>query len=148
MVFRQIGGRHPVAQMRQEMDRLLSGFLGNVAESGWPLVGRSRPAVNVWEDAGAIYVELELPGVKKDELEIAVAGGELSIKVERPEVEQKGVTYHRRERGIGSFARILRLPVDVDPDKVEAELVGGVLTITLPKSEAARPRKIEVVSSR
>ena len=148
MVFRYMAGRHPMGQLRQEVDRLFSSFLGNIADSGWPLAGRSRPAVNLWEDGTAIYAELELPGVKSDQLELSVAGGELSIKVERPEVEQPGVTYHRRERGVGSFARVLRLPVEVDADKVEAELAGGVLKITLPKSETARPRKIAVATGK
>jgi len=147
MAFRYTGGRHSLGELRRDMDRLLTGVLGNVAESAWaPLAGRGRPAVNVWEDAGAVYVELELPGVKSDHVELSVVGGELSIKVERPEVEQEGVAYHRRERGVGSFARVLRLPVDVDADRVEADLANGVLTITLPKSEAARPRKIEVAT--
>lgn len=148
MVFRYAGNRHPIEQLRNDMDRLFTGFLGNAAQVGWPLGGRSRPAVNVWEDSAAIYVELELPGVKNDQLELSVAGGELSIRVERPNVEPEGVTYHRRERGVGSFARVLRLPVDVNADKVEAELAGGVLTITLPKSDAARPRKIEVATAK
>lgn len=144
MVFRYMGGRHPMGQLRRDMDRLVSGFLGNVAESGWPLAGRSRPPVNVWEDQDSLQVELELPGVKSDQIELSVVSGELSIKVERPEITQEGVTYHRRERGSGSFARVLRLPVDVDTERVGAQLVDGVLTITLPKAEAARPRKIDV----
>jgi HSP20 family protein len=89
-------------------------------------------------------VELELPGVKSDELELSVVGDELSIKVERPEVEREGAMYHRRERSVGSFARVLRLPIPVNPDRVEAELRHGVLSITLPKAESARPRKIQV----
>lgn len=146
MVFRYMGGSHPMGQLRRDVDRLVSGFLGNVAESGWPLTGRGRPAVNVWEDKDALYAELELPGVKSDQLELSVVSGELSIKVERPEITEEGVTYHRRERGTGSFARVLRLPVDVDNEHVGAQLADGVLTITLPKAEAARPRKIEVTS--
>jgi len=144
MVFRYMGTRYPAQQFRREMDRLLSGFFGDTADGGWPFAGRGQPPVNVWETGEAVYVELEVPGVKSDQVEIAVVGNELSIKVERPEVEQEGVTYHRRERGTGSFNRVLRLPNEVDADRVEAELRHGVLTVTLPKSEAARPRKIQV----
>jgi len=144
MVFRYWGGRHPVQQFRQDMDRLMNGVLNNVSEMRWPLAGRNQPAINLWEDTAAIYAELELPGVKSDDLELAVAGAELSVKVDRPDVEEEGVTYHRRERGVGSFARMVQLPVEVDPEGVEAELVQGVLTVRLPKSEAARPRKIKV----
>ena len=148
MVFRYTGGRYPIERLRGDVDRLLSGFLNNVAESGWPLAGRGRPAVNVWEDGEAVYAELEVPGVKSDQVELSVVGNELSIKIARPEIEQEGVTYHRRERGGGSFARVLRLPSDVDADHVQAELANGVLTVTLPKSEAVRPRKIRVADGK
>ena len=87
--------------------------------------------MNVWEDENALRVELELPGLKSQEVSLSVVGDELSIKVDRPDVQQTAVTYHRRERGVGSFARVLRLPVEVDADRVEAELRHGVLTITL-----------------
>lgn len=144
MVLRYVGTRHPIHQLRREMDRLFSGVLGNVGDVSWPLAGRGRPAVNVWETDAALKVELELPGLKSDQVEISVAGDELSIKVERPDVEQEGTAYHRRERPVGAFARVLRLPVPVDADRVQAEMRHGVLTISLPKAESARPRKIQV----
>ena len=144
MVLRYVGPRHPIHHLRREMDRLLSGVLSNVGDVSWPLTGRGRPAVNVWETDDALKVELEVPGVKSDQVELSVAGDELSIKVERPDVEQEGTAYHRRERPVGSFARVLRLPVPVDADRVEAEMRHGVLTISLPKAESARPRKIQV----
>lgn len=146
MVFRYVGHGYPVQQLRREMDRLWNGFLGGMGDISWPLPGRGRPAVNAWETDDTLRVELELPGVKGDQLELSVVGDELSIRVERPEVEQEGATYHRRERSVGSFARVLRLPIPVDPDRVEAELHHGVLSITLPKAESARPRKIQVSS--
>ena len=146
MVFRYVGTRHPIHQLRREMDRLLGGFVGNVGEFAWPVAGRGRPAVNAWETSDALKVELELPGVQSDQVELSVVGDELSIKVERPDAEPQAATYHRRERGVGAFARVVRLPLEVDPDRVEAELRRGVLTITLPKAESARPRKIEVTS--
>jgi HSP20 family protein len=128
------------------MDRLLNGFLSNVGDVSWPLTGRGRPAVNVWETREAVEVELELPGVKSDQVELSVVGDELSIKVDRPDVDPEGTTYHRRERPVGSFARVLRLPTPVDADRVEAEMRHGVLTISLPKAESVRPRKIQVTS--
>lgn len=147
MVFRYVSSRNPVHRLRCEMDRLLNGFLGSAGEVSWPMSGRGRPAANVWENENALQVELELPGLKSEEVAISVVGDELSIKVDRPDVQQTGVTYHRRERGVGSFARVLRLPVEVDADRVEAELRHGVLAITLPKAESARPRKIQVTSA-
>jgi HSP20 family protein len=147
MVFRYVGSRHPIHQLRREMDRLLGGFLSAAGDISRPLTGRGRPAVNLWETGEAIQVELELPGLKSDQVEISVVGDELSVKVERPDLEVEGTTYHRRERPVGSFTRVLRLPAEVDAERVGAELLRGVLTVTLPKAEAARPRKIRVASA-
>ncbi len=108
---------------------------------------RNQPAINVWEQDDALKVEMELPGVKGEQLDISVAGGELSVKVNAPDDAQEGVTYHRRERPVGSFSRIVRLPIEVNADRVEADLRDGVLTITLPKAESAKPRKINVTST-
>ena len=147
MVFGYRNTRHPLHQLREEMDRLLTGVLGGRPDG--PLCGmfRSQPAANVWEQNDALMVEMEVPGVKSDQLDISVAGGELSVKVNAPDVTEEGVTYHRRERPVGSFSRIMRLPVEVNADRVEAELHDGVLTITLPKAESAKPRKINVASA-
>jgi HSP20 family protein len=139
--------RHPFHQLREEMDRLLTSFGGGVADGLLPAVFRGQPAANVWEKDDALLVELELPGVKSEQVDISVAGGELSVKINQPEVEQENVTYHRRERPVGPLCRVLRLPVEVDADRVEAELHDGVLLITLPKAESAKARKINVVSA-
>lgn len=146
MVFRYRNVRHSMHQLRDEMDRLLTGFFGESINRGSCSGSRGQPAVNVWERDDAVMVELEVPGVKSDQVEISVVGGELSLKIERPDPGQEGVTFHRRERPVGSFARVLRLPTDVDADRVEAELRDGVLTISLPKAESAKPRKIKVAS--
>ena len=147
MVFRYRNQRYPLHQLRNEMERLWSGVFGPAADGLPSPVFRSQPAANVWEQEDALLVEMELPGVKSDQVDIAVAGGELSVKVNCPEVAEKAITYHRRERPIGSFSRVLRLPVEVDANRVEAELHDGVLTITLPKAESAKPRKINVASA-
>lgn len=144
MVFWYRNTPHPVRQLRDEMDRLFSGFLGQLSDRG-PRHG--QPAVNVWEHEETVMVELEVPGVKADQVDISVVGGELSLKIERPELAQQNVTYHRRERPVGSFTRLLRLPADIDGDQVTAELSDGVLTIALPKAENAKPRKINVATA-
>jgi len=108
---------------------------------------RNQPAVNLWETPEAVQVELEVPGLKSNELDVSVVGNQLSIKIEQSEGQEEGVTYHRRERPVGSFVRVLRLPVEVDANKVEADLKHGVLTVKLPKAEAARPRKIRVTAN-
>jgi HSP20 family protein len=136
--------QNPARQFRREMNRLFSDFLGDVADGGRLWTGRTQPALNLWETPDALMVEAEIPGVKSDELEIAVVGPELTIKLNRAEPPEDGVTYHRRERPTGSFVRMLRLPMEVDADRVEAELANGVLLLKLPKAESAKPRKIRV----
>jgi HSP20 family protein len=143
MFTRRMG--HPVQQFRDEMGRLFDEFFTEVPSwVPWDLGGRGFPAVNVWEDEQNLYAEAELPGLTMSDVEVFAKGNELTIKGERKPVQEEGTAYHRRERGVGPFNRVLRLPVDIDADKVEAKLHDGVLTITLPKAEAARPRKIEV----
>jgi HSP20 family protein len=143
-MVRRSGVLFPAQPLRREVDRLLSGLLSG-PESGSALGrGRTFPPINVWEDGDNLYVEAELPGVKSENLDIAVVGNELTMKGERPAPSEEGVTYHRRERGTGSFTRVVVLPTEVDANQVNATLKNGVLLITLPKSEAAKPRKIQV----
>lgn len=127
--------------------RLLSDFLREerpFLEGNDFTVERAFPPLNLWEDEGRLYVECELPGVQMDDLKVAVVGRDLTIKGQRRSRPAEGATYHRQERDTGSFHRVVNLPVDIDPGKVNAELRHGVLTITLPKAPEARPRKIEV----
>jgi HSP20 family protein len=147
MIFRYPSVQYPFHQIRDGVDRLVTGVFGPTAEGLLPAMFRSQPAVNVWEQGEALLVEMEVPGIKNDQVDISVAGGELSIRIDRPDVTQEGVRYHRRERPVGSFTRVLRLPVEVDADRVEAELRDGVLLITLPKAEIAKPRKINVAGA-
>jgi HSP20 family protein len=142
MVYRYTISRNPAEELRREVNQLISGFFGQRSRGGTPAA--ARPAVNVWETDDAVHVELETPGIKNDQTDISVTGNELTIEVRRPVVEEESVTFHRRERPAGSFVRVLRMPVDVDADRVEARLHQGVLNIRLPKTEAARPRKIQV----
>lgn len=135
----------PIHQLRREMDRLLSGVVGGLPEIGaLASVVCGQPAVNLWETRDTVELEMELPGVKSDQVDISVQQDQLTIKVERPQTPAQDVTYHRRERPVGSFTRVLTLPAQVDAEKVEANLRDGVLRISLPKAEAVRPRKIPV----
>ncbi|MGO8746841.1 MAG: Hsp20/alpha crystallin family protein [Thermoguttaceae bacterium] len=139
---------NPMHQFRGEVDRLLSGFLSNLTDGNGIGAVRGQPAVNMWDTADSVFVELEVPGLKTDQLDLSVVGDQLSIRVERPDAAQDGMTYHRRERPVGSFTRVLQLPVEVEADKVQADLNDGVLTIRLPKAEAAKPRKIQVTTAK
>ncbi|MBN1347740.1 MAG: Hsp20/alpha crystallin family protein [Phycisphaerae bacterium] len=129
------------SELRREMDRLFDGYLGTNG-------GRARPAgfpaLNVWEDGDNLYAEAEIPGVPMEDLEIYVVGNELTVKGQRKPADQEGIVCHRQERGMGSFSRSLTLPSDVDSEKVQAKLCNGVLTLTMPKAEAARPKRIEI----
>lgn len=138
--------RHPVfptTELRRELDRLFDGFFGR--ETFNPF-GRPRPspALNVWEDDERLLAEAEVPGLGMDDIEILIHGNELTVKGHRKPVAGENVVYHRRERGTGEFSRFVTLPIEVDPDGVEATLKDGVLTIVMPKAERARVRKIAV----
>lgn len=134
-----------VNRLRREMDRLFDQW-SDVRPSQFSR--RTFPPLNQWESDEAIYVEAELPGLELDDLEILVTGGkQLSIKGERKPPELEGGKWHRRERGFGGFHRVIELSRDIDSDHVTAEFKHGVLTITLPKREEVKPRKIEVRSN-
>lgn len=136
---------NPLAEMnrlRSEMDRLFGRF--GAAQPGG-LAENLFPPLNLWEDGDNLYVEAELPGFELSEMEIYVTGGnQLSIRGQRKQPELQNGVWQRRERDFGSFSRMIELPTAVDSDKVAGHFKHGVLTITLPKSEAAKPRRIEV----
>ncbi|MFG0288763.1 MAG: Hsp20/alpha crystallin family protein [Rhodopirellula sp. JB044] len=125
-------------RLSREMDRLF-GRSGSVA------TGVSTfPAMNVWGDEDNLYAEAELPGFSLDDLEIYVIANQLTLKGERRPPEHDGGTWHRQERGYGKFSRTIEVPGDIDADRVSAEFKNGVLRVTLPKSEAVKPRRIDV----
>jgi HSP20 family protein len=128
---------HEFTQFQREIDRLF--------RTRWPGFAVSYPPLNVWEDDANFYVEAELPGLSLDKLEIFVADGNLlTIQGQRQPSAVASGTWHRQERGFGKFGRQVQLPSDVDANRVEAKLEQGVLRVTLPKNERARPRRIPV----
>jgi HSP20 family protein len=128
-------------QLQQEMNQLFDRWGGD-GPSRW---FAGFPAVNVWEDANLVYLEAELPGLDRKDLEIYVTGGnQLTIKGERKETRTEKGVWHRQERNFGSFTRTLTLPFAVDADKVDARFENGVLLVQLAKHESAKPRKITV----
>lgn len=103
------------------------------------------PPINLTENNESYFVRAELPGMKSEELDIQVTGKGVTISGERKiPSEGEGVRYHRREREAGRFSRIIGLPGDIDAEKVDAKMVNGMLTITIPKCETAKPRQITV----
>ena len=139
------GFAYPLDELRDELDWLWTSLTAAPPLHGWGVRPGSDvfPAVNVSESDDCITIEAELPGLDAGDVDIAVSGEELVLKGARPEPDKAG-TWHRRERGAGSFERRLTLPVAVDASRVEAKLVDGVLTITCPKAPERQPHKITV----
>jgi HSP20 family protein len=140
--------RDPFGELWGEMARMQDEFNRLFGRSaGGRLFRASGPAVNLWEDDTAVYAELDLPGFNPDKFDVQVTeGNTLTVTAERQPDEWASAVWHRQERAYGSFTRTLTLPVLVDADKVEARYEAGVLRLTLPKSEAAKPRKIAVAA--
>jgi len=103
------------------------------------------PAVNTWKDDDKAVVEAEIPGVDPKDVDISVSGRTLTITGERKAEELKDEErYHYKERWHGSFQRSFELPYAIDQTKIEAAYKDGILTVTLPRAKADKPRKIEV----
>src|SRR6059058_1935631 len=136
--FNPFGVLTEVDRMQDEFARLF-GRLGSFAA---PTAG-AAPLLNVWEDDHALYAEADLPGLDPAKLDVFVTeGNQLTIQGERTAPDVQGATWVRQERPFGPFVRVVALPALVDADKVEANYDNGVLRLTLPKSEAVKPRKI------
>ena len=131
--------------LQRQMDRLFQNIVG---VERYPRRVGVYPLVNISEDSDHIFVRAELPGVNPEDLDITIKDQHLVLRGERKiPTEEKKVNYHRRERESGFFRRVLRLPAQVDPSKVEAACQDGILTITLAKPEEVKPRQIKVKSA-
>lgn len=129
-----------ISNLREEVNRLFESPLAGLTQAfnSW------SPAVDLYEDKDNLIVKAELPGMKKEEIDVSLHEGALTISGERKiEREEKGETY-RSERFFGRFQRSVMLPSAVEESKVSASYKEGILTITLPKSEEAKPKQIEV----
>ncbi len=137
-------------ELRRELDRVFEDFW----PTGWPRWGaaflpgraaRGYPLLNVYEDTDAVYVEALAPGLDTDSLEVSVTGNVLRLAGEKKPLEGvKDEDYHRCERSTGKFVRTLQLDAEVDANKVKAKYENGIVTVTLPKSEKAKPKQIPV----
>lgn len=142
MQDRPVGwARNPLTEFDQllaEMSGLMESTVGGAAPAvAW------TPLADVTESDDAFHVEIELPGVKKKDINVEANGQELVVTGDIKEKERKGVL-RRSTRRTGSFEYRLRLPGEVDTEKVNARISDGVLTITVPKAEVAKPRHIEI----
>jgi len=129
--------------LREAMDRLFDdAFTGPLRRNGDLL---TLPAVDLYQTDGEIVVKAAVPGVKAEELQISITGDVLTLKTETEdssETEKKA--YHIREQRWGTFERSVMLPTEVKADQARADFENGVLTITLPKADKARPKTITV----
>ncbi len=132
-----------LSSLRDEMDELFQTVLPVWNRDGGALFAGWSPSVDVYDDKDHIVVLVEAPGLRKEDIEINLQNGVLSISGERKrQVEDKELS--RSERFFGKFHRTLSLPAEVDSSQVEASYRDGILTIRLAKAEAAKPRQIEI----
>jgi HSP20 family protein len=123
-----------LTNLQDELDRLFESPL-----RAW------APALDVREDADNFVIHAELPGLKREDIEVALHDGALVISGERKvEKIEEGIEVHRQERCYGKFQRALTLPAPVAADKIKAQYKDGVLTVTLPKAEEAKPKQIDI----
>lgn len=132
--------------------RRLNSMLDD-AFSAWPFQSQENgaltsswvPATDVFEDKDTVKIVAEVPGVRPEDVKISLENNLLTIRGEkRQQAEEKTERVHRYERTYGSFERAYSLPTTVDPDKIAASYTNGLLTVTIPKAERARPREIPV----
>jgi HSP20 family protein len=134
----------PFRALRDEFDDLFNR-LSTDWEGGKWLSREFCPACDISESADAFQIRMDVPGAKPEDITVRVTGDSVQISGERKEEkEDKGKTWHRMERRCGSFSQTLRLPGAVNEDKVQAEFQDGILTITLPKTEATKVRTVKV----
>jgi HSP20 family protein len=135
------GVRREGAQAQQEMDAMTRRVRRPVSRRG----ARVFPSIIISATDNELFVRAEVPGMNLGDFDISVSGDILMVQGSRTTQNlQEGGWYHRRERESGSFSRAIRLPAEVDGDEAEASYVAGVLTVSLPLRQAAKPREISV----
>jgi HSP20 family protein len=125
-----------LTQLRNEMNRLFSNYATATGTSTFPFI-------NIYEDQDTLTIAAEMPGLSKEQVEITYAEGTLTITGKRevtPSVAS--MTVLRRERSVGAFEKTIRIPVKIVSEKITAKFTNGVLSITLPKAEDAKPKAI------
>jgi HSP20 family protein len=132
--------------LQQQMNRIFEPFFGRALPDDDSLMsGTWMPPVDVVEEKDAIRVTAELPGVKKEDIDIHFENGVLTLRGQRTfEKESNEKTFHRVERVYGNFVRSFTLPRSVDAEKINATYRDGVLEIRVPKKEEAKPRQISI----
>jgi HSP20 family protein len=149
----QFGGRGGLGSledlshdMERAFDSLLGRTVGAMLRSGNE--NKFVPTMDVSESAEAFEVEVDLPGIKPEDVKVEMHEGQLIVSGERRStVDEKSKTYHRIERNAGSFYRAIALPSDVNMEGVDAKYEHGILHVTLPKVAKQQPKKIQIRTS-
>ncbi|MBX6331726.1 MAG: Hsp20/alpha crystallin family protein [Gemmatimonadaceae bacterium] len=134
------GSTFPVFSLRREIDRLFDDLMASTSGSRW------MPAVDVREDDKELLIDVEVPGIKPEDLNVSVENGVLSVSGEKRAERKEGEEgrYHTVERTYGSFFRSFQLPKGVDESQINANYDNGVLTISIPKAALPQPRRIQI----
>jgi HSP20 family protein len=134
-----------VAVLQNRLNSIFNDFALPEGEQDSLAMGNFIPPVDVYEDAQQMVLKLEVPGIKQEDLDVHVENQTLTVKGERKfEKDEKEENFHRIERRYGSFTRSFTLPQTVDTGAVKASYDAGVLTISLAKKEAAKPKQVKV----
>src|SRR5262245_36849733 len=132
------------SNLRDELNSFFElPFWSNFARTGQLFTGWS-PALDLYQSNDNVIAVVELPGMRKEEIEISLHDGTLTISGERKQESANGEKAERTERYVGSFRRSIALPTRVDGNKVSATYRDGILTVTLPKAEEVKPKQIQV----
>ncbi len=138
-------GLNDVAVLQNRLNSIFQDFARPDETSEALMAGNFVPAVDVYEDAEKLVLKLEVPGIRREDLDIRVEGRVLTVKGERKfESEEKEENFHRIERRFGSFVRSFTLPSTVNTEKVDATSADGVLSISFAKKPEAQPKQIQV----
>jgi HSP20 family protein len=132
--------------VQDRMNRIFDeAFRGRAADDEWALGGAWAPAVDIYEHEGSLVLKAELPGIDPKDVDVRVENNTLTLRGERKfESDVKREKYHRVERAYGTFSRSFTLPNVVDTEKIKAEYRDGVLRVTLPTREEAKPKQVQV----
>ena len=135
----------PLTRLQNQIDQLFQGSFDQCLEPTGAAFGSWMPAVDLFEDKDKVVVKTELPGMKKDDIEVYLTGDALNIAGQRKEeADYKSGKAHRVERHFGRFHRCVSLPTSVDSTRIQAHYKDGVLTVTCPKTRDAKQKEIEI----
>jgi len=136
--------RHLEPLHRRERWDTLGQMLDNIWSDEFPMI-KAFGNMDIYEDENNLHVEAELPGFKRDEIQITLENNVLHLEAERKqESENKDNNYYVRERSQGKMSRVIRLPIPVEPENVKAAFENGILKVTLEKQQKNKTRKIEI----